>query len=232
MRAKLGEKMGYALADQVTYSFGNMVVAALFSRHASAREFGMYILTQRALDVLMQLCNVFSWGPYTFNLPGVAKERLALYDGSMVTQQMVGCVFSGLLLFAASRWASTPARGIYYGVFTPLILCSAGILFREFTRRLYFARMRFREAFWTDVVTVALQIAGVGWLAFTHRLDVRRALEVLSLAAMVVSFWWLKGEWNCLELAVARELGGSAAEPEAGAVAVWREHGVYGELAV
>ena len=199
-RAKVSGKMSYALADQVTYSFGNMVVAALFSRHAGAREFGMYILTQRSLDVLIQFCNVFSWGPYTFNLPGVKKERRRLYDGSMVAQQMVGCVLSALLLWLATRWASTPARGIYYGVFAPLILTSVGILFREFTRRLYFARMRFREAFWTDVATVGLQVAGVGWLAAIHRLNVITGLQVLSTAALLVSFWWLWEEWNRIEL--------------------------------
>ena len=200
VRLKVGEKMSYALADQVTYSFGNMIVAALFSRHAGAREFGMYILTQRSLDVLIQLCNVFSWGPYTFNLPTVAKTRRRLYDGSMVAQQMVGCVCSALLLWAATRWASTPERGIYYGVFAPLILTSAGILFREFTRRLYFARMRFREAFWTDMATVALQVAGVAWLASIHRLNVARGLQVLSAAALLVSCWWLLEEWKRIEL--------------------------------
>ncbi len=195
-RARVGKKMSYALADQVTYSFGNMVVAALFSRHAGAREFGMYILTQRSLDVLIQLCNVFSWGPYTFNLPQCEKERLRLYDGSMVAQQGLGCFLSVLLLWGASRWSSTPERGIYHGVFAPLVLTSVGILFREFTRRLYFAQMRFRVAFWTDVATVGLQVAGVEWLSVTHRLSVSAALHVLSAAAIVVSLYWIVSEWR------------------------------------
>jgi O-antigen/teichoic acid export membrane protein len=195
-KAQAGRKMSYALADQVTYSFGNMVVAALFSRHAGAREFGMYILTQRSLDVLIQLCNVFSWGPYTFNLPQFEKDRLRLYDGSMVAQQMVGCVLSVLVLWGASWWSSTPGRGFYYGVFAPLVWTSVGILFREFTRRLYFSQMRFKVAFWTDVATVGMQIAGVEWLSVTHRLSVPAALKLLSLAAGVVSVYWLVSEWR------------------------------------
>ena len=199
-RRLVGERMSYALADQVTYSFGNMVVAALFSRHAGAREFGMYILTQRTLAVVIQLCNVFSWGPYTFNMAGIEKARLRLYDGSMVTQQLLGCALSVALLWSAGRWASTPGRGFYYGVFTPLILTSIGILFREFTRRFYFAQMRFRVAFWADVATVGLQIAAVEWLAVMHRLNVISGLGVLSAAATVVSAWWVLSEWDTLEV--------------------------------
>jgi O-antigen/teichoic acid export membrane protein len=197
---RLGSKMSYALADQVTYSFGNMVVAALLSRHAAAREFGMYILTQRALDVLIQLCSVFSWGPYMFNLPSIPKERIRRYDGSMVTQQMVGCVLSAMLLWGASRWASTSARGLYFGIFAPLVWTSVGILFREFTRRLYFSQMRFCEAFWTDAATVGLQIAGVEWLYRVHRLTLPATLEVLSAGAILVSMWWVVREWSSFEV--------------------------------
>ena len=199
-REQVSERMSYALADQVTYSFGNMVVAALFSRHAGPREFGMYILTQRSLDVLIQLCNVLSWGPYTFNLPGLTKERVRLYDGSMVMQQVAGCVLSVAVLWFASRWAARPGRGFYYGVFTPLVVTSVGILFREFTRRLYFSQMRFRAAFVADVGTVGLQIVGVEWLALNHRLSVVTGLGVLSAAASLVSAWWVVCEWRSLEV--------------------------------
>jgi O-antigen/teichoic acid export membrane protein len=199
-RAQIGPKMSYALADQITYSFGNMIVAALLSRHGSSWEFGIYILTQRALDVLIQLCNVFSWGPYTFNLPNIPAERRSLYDGSMLAQQIASCLLATLLLAGASWWARTPSRGLYYGVFTPLIFTSIGILFREFTRRLYFSQMRFCEAFWTDVATVALQILGVEWLYRHHRLSVPATLEVLSAGAIAVSLWWLAREWKTLQL--------------------------------
>jgi O-antigen/teichoic acid export membrane protein len=195
-RALVGTRMGYALADQVAYSFGNMVVAALLSRHCAEREFGIYMLTQRALDLLIQMCNVFLWGPFIFNLPGTAKERQRFYLGSIFAQQLVCCGIGAVLLLGARTWASTPARGLYYGVFAPLVLTSAGIVFREFTRRMYFSEMRLKEAFWTDVATVGLQIAGVEWLYQTHRLDVTNTLWVLSIGAIAVSLWWLMREWR------------------------------------
>ncbi len=189
-------RLSYALADQLVYSFGNMVVAALLRRHTSEWEFGIYILTQRALDVLIQMCNNIMWGPYMFNRPGMEKERQRLYLGSIFAVQLLCSVLMFLLLWGIAKWCSVPSRGLYYGVFYPLILTSAGIVFREFTRRMYFADLRMREAFWTEVATVVLQIAGVQWLRLTHRLDVTSTLLVLSAAAIFVSLWWLVREWN------------------------------------
>lgn len=206
LRAGISQRLGYALADQVVYSLGNMVVAAMLSRHCRQREFGIYILTQRTMDVLIQLCNVFLWGPFTFNLPGTPQDRRGTYQGSMFGLQTIFCVVFSLTLWMASHWASIPARGIYYGTFAPLVITGGGILFREFTRRMYFSHMRLKEAFWTDFATVFLQIAGVEWLYLTGRLDVGRTLLVLCFGAVAVSFWWLFREWNSFRVEAAATL--------------------------
>ncbi|MES2393042.1 MAG: hypothetical protein V4555_15455, partial [Acidobacteriota bacterium] len=196
----VGTRMGYALADQVIYSFGNMVVAAMLSRYCTRWEFGIYILTQRALDMLNQLCNVFLWGPYTFNLPVAAKGRPTWYKGSVLVWQLVACLFAVVLMMAVKGWASTPSRGLYYGVFAPLVMTCVGIVFREYTRRMYFSDMRLKEAFLTDAATVVLQIAGVGWLKWVHKLNVPNTLWMLSLGAIVVSLWWVAEEWRTFNI--------------------------------
>ncbi len=202
LRARLGSRLSYALADQVVYSFGNMVVAALLSRHCAAREFGIYILTQRAMDVLIQLCNVFLWGPFTFNLPGTPSDRRKQYEGSIFNLQILLCVLFTGVLWVVSRWAAIPERGVYYGTFAPLVLTGGGILFREFTRRMYFSHMRLREAFWTELATVLLQIAGVEWLYRSGKLNVTNTLGMLCAGAVIVSSWWLCREWRGLALSL------------------------------
>ncbi len=200
LRTRVSQRLGYALADQVVYSIGNMVVAAMLSRHCRSREFGIYILTQRTMDVLIQVCNVFLWGPFTFNLPGTPEDRRGAYQGSIFGLQIGFCVLLSVALWFACRWASVPARGIYYGTFAPLVLTGGGILFREFTRRMYFSHMRLKEAFWTEVATVLLQVAGVEWLYTTGRLDVAHTLVALCLGAVAVSFWWLFREWHSFRI--------------------------------
>lgn len=190
-RAKVNARFGYALADQVVYSFGNMVVAAMLSRHCGQRQFGIYILTQRAMDVLIQLCNVFLWGPFSFNLPVTVPEARARYQGSVLQWQLLCCAAFTAALWFASRWAATLTHPDFHETFAPLVLSGGGILFREFTRRMYFAQMRMKEAFWTEVATVLLQVAGVEWLSTHHHLDVPHTLEVLCTGAVLVSLWWL-----------------------------------------
>ena len=118
-------EFGYALGDQVAFSFGNMVVAALISRHCSP-QFGTYILTQRAMDVVLQLCNVFIWAPYIFNLPGTPEERRRRYLGSVMLHQLLACGLTGLLMFGMAGWTHTPERSLYHGVFAPLVFTAAG----------------------------------------------------------------------------------------------------------
>ena len=104
------------------------------------------------------------------------------------------------LLALAAHWASTPGRGVYYGTFQPLVLTAGIILFREFNRRMYFADMRMREAFWTEVATVALQIAGVEFCFRTGRLDVTHTLRALAAGAGLAGLWWIAREARTLSL--------------------------------
>lgn len=200
VQARITGRFGYALADQVVYSFGNMVVAAIISRHCVQRQFGIYILTQRTMDVLIQISNVLLWAPFTFYLPGTPQNKRSAYQGSILSLQILVCILFTLLLWIASRWASTATRAEFFETFRPLIATAGGILFREFTRRMYFAQMRFQEAFWTDVATVTLQIVATCWLWRSNELDLPHVLGGLCAGATLVSVWWLLREWRTLHV--------------------------------
>lgn len=193
---KVSARFTYALADQVVYSFGNMMVAAIVSRRCGLVTFGIYILTQRAIDLLCQLSNAFLWTPYTFNLPDMSGSRRARYGGSTLLFQIFLCLLFSLTLWALNHFAQGARQSIYRDTFTPLVMTSGALLFREFTRRMYFAHLRLREAFWTDVATVLLQIAGVLWFARGEELTLSMTLGALALGAALVSLWWICREWK------------------------------------
>ncbi|SEF98244.1 Membrane protein involved in the export of O-antigen and teichoic acid [Bryocella elongata] len=199
-RKLVSERFGYALGDQIVFSLGNMAVAAFISRYCTPWEFGIYILTQRSIDLIQQLCSVFLWAPLMFNLPSLEKEKQRAYLGSIFVLQILALLFATLVLRGAAWWSTTPSRGMYYGVFAPLVVTAFGIIFREYTRRMYFAEIRMKEAFWTDVATNGLQVIAVCWLWRAHRLNVGTALSALSICAILVSFWWLINEWKTFDI--------------------------------
>ncbi len=198
----------YALGDQVVFSFGNMVVAAALSRHGTPADFGVYILTQRVMDVAIQLSNGFFWTPLTFAWPTLHREQRGPYQGSLVLFQVCFCVLLSGFMSLFARITAGSSHTTLHATFQPLVCTAGGILFREFTRRLYFAHMRLKEAFWTDTATVALQIAGVAWMQHSGRLGVSSALAVLSAGSVAVSLWWVLRDWATWRVS----LGGSLAD--------------------
>ena len=202
LRARVSARFGYALGDQVVYSFGNMVVAAIVSRHCAQQQFGLYILTQRTLDILIQVSNVVLWAPFTFNLPGTCEQNKARYQGSVFSLQVLLCLLFTLAIWLVSRSVGAAHYAGVSGTFFPLVASSGGILFREFTRRMYFASMRFKEAFWTDAATVALQIFATLWLWKNERLDLFHVLAGLCAGSVLVSLWWLIREWSAFHVEV------------------------------
>lgn len=186
----------YALGDQVVYSFGNMTCAAMLSRHGSHSEFGIYILTQRALDILIQICNVFLWAPFTFHLPKTVKADEPSYEGGVLTMQILFCIAMSGMVWCGASLAGGKHLADVRAALTPLVLPAGFILFREFTRRMYFARMRFQEAFWTELVTVALQVGGMFLALRLGCLSVKTGLAALAVGAAVVSLWWAVREWS------------------------------------
>ncbi|MHB1023039.1 MAG: lipopolysaccharide biosynthesis protein [Acidobacteriaceae bacterium] len=196
MKNRFNAKFFYALMDQGIVSFGNMVVAASVSRHCRAAEFGIFILALRSIDVITQLCSVFIWAPYIFNLPSMPEGERKRYLGSVVFHQFAGSILAILALLALGVIALHMGNTPYRSVFIPLALPSLTIVLREFTRRMYFAHFRFRDAFIADAITVVLQIGGIFLLIHYGRLHSASALWALAFGCLFVSVFWIVKQWK------------------------------------
>ena len=201
LRARLSSKFVYALLDQGVVSVGNMVVAASVARYCGAAEFGIFILALRSLDVINQLSSVLIWGPYIFNMPTVGDGRRDEYRGSVLMHQLTASSIGVALLLGFGMWARSVGSVEYSRLFVPLALPSVAIVFREFTRRMYFAHFRFKEALITDAITVALQVSGV--LSLMHRgtLGFVTALWSLAGGCTVLVVYWMVRELRGLRFA-------------------------------
>jgi len=193
---RVNRKFVYALFDQGIVSFGNMVVSAAVSRNCAQGDFGVFILALRSLDVINQICNVFIWAPYTFNVQSMTEERQKRYLGSVLMHQVFSSAVALLLLLALSLLASSHSSSEYGDLFLAVSLPSLAIIFREFTRRMYFAHMRFLEALVVDTITVTLQVAGILYLIRRGEMRPSTALAALALSAACVCLYWFATEWK------------------------------------
>jgi O-antigen/teichoic acid export membrane protein len=190
LRALRNGRFTYALLDQGVVSFGNMIVAAAVSRHCPSVEFGIFILSLRSLDFINQTCSVLIWGPYTFNMPALPEPRRKYYLGSVLSHQLVGCALGAIALLILALLLHHHGDQ-YRALFAPLAAPSIAIVFREFTRRMYFAHMSFRAAFFADAATVALQCLAILVLVNRHTLHTASAIWTLSLGCLPASLFWL-----------------------------------------
>jgi O-antigen/teichoic acid export membrane protein len=193
-RSRVRPKFVYALLDQGVVSFGNMVVSAAVARNCAAGDFGVFILALRSLDVINQICNVMIWGPYAFNVHGITEDRQKGYLGSLLMHQAIASAVGALLFLIFGAIAASVGNTEYTGLFLPLVLPSLAIVFREFTRRVYFSHFRFREALILDTITVTLQVAGIVVLIHRHALSMQSALWALALSSGGVCVYWLATE--------------------------------------
>ena len=198
LRSKVNPRYVYAILDQFIVSCGNLFVYASVARHCPTAEYGIFYLALRSLDILNQLCNVLIWGPFTFNLPQLKGDRGKWYLGSAFVHQLSVNAFGVVVLLAFAAFTHYRGDTTYSALFLPLAVPSVLIIFREFTRRMYFSQMRFRNAFFTDAATTALQIAGVLYLVHRHTVSYAHALWVLSASCLAVSLYWLMSEGHRL----------------------------------
>ncbi len=202
-RTLMNPKFLFALFDQGIVSFGNMVIAASVARHSPAAGFGLFILALRSIDVVNQLSSVLIWGPYIFNLPALSEERQKQFLGSVLLHQITAAAFGTVLLFLLGWFSVHLGDTTYAGLFLPLALPTAAIVFREFVRRIYFAHLRFKYALMTDAITVGLQIAGLWTLIHLKRLTLPNALWALALPCVVMVLYWAVTERRTITFSLA-----------------------------
>jgi len=193
LTSRINHRYAFALLDQGVYSLGNFVIYALMKRNNSMAEYGIFYLALRGLDLFNQLYGVLIWGPMIFNLSAIKDDlRYARYLGSNLAHQIVGSVLGVVLLVSLAAVSHARGGSAYDPLFLPLIVPSILIMLREFTRRIYFAQMRFGAAFRTDSATTLLQVAAMAWLASRHAVTYSNTLWALCFGCFftdIYCFW-------------------------------------------
>ncbi|MEM1062269.1 MAG: lipopolysaccharide biosynthesis protein [Planctomycetota bacterium] len=185
---------GMSVFDQAVVSGATFATSVLVGRFGGTEALGVYALAWSTLLFVRGIQQHLISSSYTVLCRQRTGRRLALFGGSSVVQFAALAVVVGLASLAVSYGSAFVGRGGTLGpVFAVLAVAGPAILLREFLRAYEFAHFRTPSALVIDVVVAAVQLSGLGLLAYAGRLDGPTALGSLGVACGAAAFvWWLR----------------------------------------
>ncbi len=181
-----------SLFDQAVVSGANFLSGMIIGRFSSKDEFGLYMLGMTIIMVVTDLQTSLITTPYMVFNPQTESSSRTGYTGSTLVHQTALSLLTGVILFLAGI-ILTLGFGPSGLESVILILAFFGIfmLFRDYVRRILFARLHMHKAFVLDTFVSVIQVAGLGILAYTGLLSAARAYMVLGTVAGIAVLFWL-----------------------------------------
>ena len=169
-------RYGISASGPVAVSGAHFLASLIFLRNLPAHEFGFFSFVMVVVSFGMSLNVSLISVPITRNLvTGEAHTRPVCFQMNWLV-----CVGFAALLFTALLFSHAPLveaamLGLFGGVFT----------FRWFARCFAFVDGRMAAAIRSDLTYSVTLVAGLGILAFTHRVSFTAGSQMLLAAALV-----------------------------------------------
>jgi len=177
-----------AVLSQALLSAASFAIGLMLIRRTSDLQYGHYILAASAIALLVSLQNAFCGPVLAARLGRLDLAGRARLVGAMLRERQAVIVGAGLAVIAAAL--ALRATGAQDGRGTALLLAgvaaSLAILHRECLRLVLFAHRRPQDVLRTDLLYVALMLAGVFAATRTGEAAVF-AVAALGLAALASS---------------------------------------------
>jgi O-antigen/teichoic acid export membrane protein len=187
----------WALLDQGFVSGARFATTILIGRCAGQSELGIYSLGFSLLVLVTCIQESLISAPYTIYHARRHGSAWRRYNGSSLIHFGVLSLLSGLGFtvggLLAMYWPSSGEAGQGRGLATVLLMLAFTTpfgLFREFARRMEFARMRLPIAVWIDGSVAVLQIGLLLALYRMQGLNARSAFVVVGLASAISALSW------------------------------------------
>ncbi len=180
-----------ALADQGVVSAVSFATTVVIARTTTPDELGVYAIVTSLIASTIAVQESLVILPYTIRRHRPVGSQ-AEYAGSVLgLSSVMAAVTAALLTVAALMLAAASADGEVTAVTWALAGLLPFALLREFGRRFAFARLQLGRALILDIAVAVLQIAGLGWLAWSGTMSAMSACGALTLAYGVTGLAWV-----------------------------------------
>lgn len=217
-----------AVVSQAVLSAASFATGLLLIRGASNVEYGYYVLALNAIVLLVSLQGSVFNPPLAIRMNLLDRAGRSDLVGSLYREQrrMLPFIGGSAFVIALCLWSAQELDSHTGLLVLITIVAAMACLHREFFRMVLLAHRRPQDVLRTDVIHVALLLAGVG-LATLTPVPAVAAVAAMSLAATVSGIllshrlrrhepWSTRGSGGIL-----REIGPLAAWSTAGAAVHW-----------
>jgi O-antigen/teichoic acid export membrane protein len=198
------QKWLWTLIDQGIVSASSFLATIIIGRTCAKEQLGLYFLGMSIVGLLMELQNVLIWSPYTALSPRIKGPAHALYTGSTIVYQgVLGVLFmlvlTGAGFFLSRGWGPPGLAPVVW----MLALAGPFFTFREYARRVCFAGLQIKTAFWLDAGSALFQGGALLLFAYLGKLSAVHAFGIIGLGAFLASLLWLLGARRSMAISKA-----------------------------
>ncbi len=180
-----------SLGDQMVASATNFLTGIIIARSCSKEEFGLYMLCFSIVVFVLEVQTSLIASPYMVYSSRLEGRRHAAYMGNAFFQQFLLILLLLLVLLAGQALAAygLGPEGLSR-VLPPLILVIWALMLRECIRRISFAGLEMKTAFFVDTTVALVQLGSLLLLVYFNRLTAGTAYYGIGLACSLACAGW------------------------------------------
>ena len=180
-----------ALADQAVVSGASFLTTVVIGRWTFPNELGVYSIGISLLVSLLVIQESLILLPYTIRRHRLLGAQAEHAGSSLIQSGLLSALGIVVLVVTALGLSARDAEPTLVAMTWALAAVLPFALLREFGRRFAFAHLQIAQALILDSAVAAMQLAGLGLLAWTGRMSAATACAALGAACALSGVVWL-----------------------------------------
>ena len=180
-----------AFLDQAIVSGASFFSTVIIGRYALPRDLGTFAMGMSVLISLVATLKALITWPYTIQQHQPQRSPAEHAGGVLVQSALLAAFVTLALMLAAAVLSVGAANRDLLDMALTLAAVAPFALLREFARQFAFAHLQVARTLVLDAGVAALQIGGLGALAWTGALSAASAYAVIGAACGLCGMMWL-----------------------------------------
>ena len=181
-----------AVCDQAIVSGASFATSVIVGRSCAREDMGLFYLVLTVVYLVKGLQEHLICAPYAIYWQTLCGGRRTRYSASTFAQHLALSAATVAIAAAVTGGiAAVSGKSALVLAALPLVGMLPFLQLREFVRRLMLARVRLGAAVGIDTGVAVLQVGGLVYLAYVHRVSVMTAYAVMAVACALVCGAWL-----------------------------------------